>query len=123
MKIAQINVIPSNIFIDLVKCENLKIVNYTHMISCETLYGICEVPILYHSEGYDVYISQDFHEVFKLNDIPKLIGYVADMAFSRINPEKFELIIRFIVGNVGVKAVSRWEKAINKWNSAHKAKL
>ena len=119
MKIVQKTIIPSNVSIKLIKCESLSSPNFTHVLTCETLYGSCELAVLSHSEGFDVFISQQFHDVAKLIDVPRLINYVVDMVFSRISVDEDQFRIKFVIENVGTNALTKWEKAINKWNNTY----
>ena len=119
MKIALRTNIPSNVYVKLIKCESLSSPTFTHVLTCETLYGSCELAVLSHSEGFDVFISQQFHDVAKLIDVPRLITYVVEMVYSRINADEDQFRIKFVVENVGTNALTKWEKAINKWNNTH----
>ena len=119
MKIVQRTIIPSNVSVALVKCESLSTPNYTHVLVCETLYGSCELAVLSHSEGFDIFISQQFHDVAKLIDVPRLVNYVVDMVYSRITADENQFRVKFVVENVGTNALIKWEKAINKWNNTY----
>lgn len=103
-------ILPSNIFIKLVKCENLIIQNYTHILT----YNTCDVFILSYSKGLDVFVPKKFHSINRLIDIPKLVHYISSSIIINREPQ---FTIKFIVEDAGTNQLIKWEKTINQWNN------
>lgn len=122
MKISQTNTVSADILARLSKVEDLNILRYTHIIRCKTIFGSCEIHLWSHSTGIDIFIPKQFHEISENCYIPKIINHIAGIAYNRVTLENNKYILKFIVENVGVKTLSNWEKAIDRWNTTQ-AKL
>jgi hypothetical protein len=116
---SQINSNPPSISITLVKCETLNVNKYIQKIRCETIYGICDIPLIFKDDNCEAYIPKKFHEISDADNVVKFIKCIINMIYNQFDIDS-EFTITFFIEDVGINNMLMWERAVKRWNATSK---